>query len=299
MLIIGGRYGSLTADGVSYTEKEYNYAKSTRMPVLAFVHGQPDQIPVGKTEADGAFRAKLQAFRERVMKEHPIREWTTAHQLGSIASRSLVQEIKRTPRPGWVRNDGGSPVALLERIDTLTQENAALKEKLAASHPSSVPLDQLASGSDNTTLKGTATAYNTYIYNDGVKVSWSAGLSWNTIFANVAPSLRNEGTEEDIAQQLRRFVVLDSSYPFKRKKVSEVSIAPADVSRVIIQLRALGLIDKGTRKRGINDKASYWRLTDAGDRLLVALLAERKDHSTDVLPDRASHEADGTPSDPG
>lgn len=291
MLIIGGRYGSLTSEGVSYTEKEYNYAKSTGMPVLAFVHGRPEQIAVGKTEADEALRAKLKVFRERVMKEHPIREWTTAHQLGSIASRSLVQEIKRSPRPGWIRNDGTSRVALLERVDALSQENAALRGKLSANNASSIPLDQLASGSDETTLSGTATAYTKYQTLDGTTVTWSAEVSWNTIFANVGPSLQNEGTQSDIARELRRFIVRDPSYPFARPKVGDTSVANEHVSRVIIQLRALGLIEKGTRKRGINDKASYWKLTEAGDRLLVTLLAERKDHSTDVLPDGSQIEA--------
>ena len=32
VLIIGGRYGSLTPDGISYTEQEYDYAMSIGLP---------------------------------------------------------------------------------------------------------------------------------------------------------------------------------------------------------------------------------------------------------------------------
>ena len=37
VLILGGRYGSLAKDGISYTEKEYLYALSKGIHVLAFV----------------------------------------------------------------------------------------------------------------------------------------------------------------------------------------------------------------------------------------------------------------------
>jgi hypothetical protein len=36
ILIIGGRYGSLTDEGISYTEKEYDYAVEQGLPVLVF-----------------------------------------------------------------------------------------------------------------------------------------------------------------------------------------------------------------------------------------------------------------------
>ncbi|WP_261935755.1 DUF4062 domain-containing protein [Sphingomonas bisphenolicum] len=112
VLIIGGRYGSVTDDGVSYTEKEYRYAKKIGLPVLAFVHGNPETIPAGKTEKVEANRLKLEAFRTAVMAEHPIRSWSSASELGGLVSRSLVREIKVNPRPGWIRNDGSSPISV-------------------------------------------------------------------------------------------------------------------------------------------------------------------------------------------
>ena len=38
LLIMGGRYGSMDAEGVSYTEREYDYAVDTGKAVIAFVH---------------------------------------------------------------------------------------------------------------------------------------------------------------------------------------------------------------------------------------------------------------------
>ena len=52
ILIVGGRYGSLTDEGISYTEKEFEYAKEKRLPILAFLHNDLDSIPLGKSEKD-------------------------------------------------------------------------------------------------------------------------------------------------------------------------------------------------------------------------------------------------------
>lgn len=45
VLIIKKRYGSLTKEGISYTEKEFNYATQQKIPVLAFVVSEEASIP--------------------------------------------------------------------------------------------------------------------------------------------------------------------------------------------------------------------------------------------------------------
>lgn len=52
LLIIGGRYGSLSEEGISYTEKEFNYAIEKDLKVIAFIHDSPDEIPLGKSEQE-------------------------------------------------------------------------------------------------------------------------------------------------------------------------------------------------------------------------------------------------------
>jgi len=39
LVIVAGRYGSEASDGMSFTEKEYDYAREVKKPVIAFVHG--------------------------------------------------------------------------------------------------------------------------------------------------------------------------------------------------------------------------------------------------------------------
>jgi hypothetical protein len=37
-LIVGGRYGSVDETGISFTEREYDYAYEKGLHILAFVH---------------------------------------------------------------------------------------------------------------------------------------------------------------------------------------------------------------------------------------------------------------------
>lgn len=51
VVLVAGRYGSTTAEGISYTEQEFDYASSKGLPILGFLHGDPDSIPVGQPSA--------------------------------------------------------------------------------------------------------------------------------------------------------------------------------------------------------------------------------------------------------
>ncbi|MFM5169404.1 DUF4062 domain-containing protein [Aeromonas veronii] len=75
LLIIGGRYGSTIDEGISYTEKEFDYAVENGLKVVALVHGSPDDIPFGKSEQDPHLRAKLLRFKDKVMDGRLIKFW--------------------------------------------------------------------------------------------------------------------------------------------------------------------------------------------------------------------------------
>ena len=51
VLIVAGRYGSVEeATGKSYTQKEFEYAVSKGVPVISFLHKDPESLPKSKTE---------------------------------------------------------------------------------------------------------------------------------------------------------------------------------------------------------------------------------------------------------
>src|SRR5207253_8747303 len=69
IVIVGGRYGSLSSTGISYTQMEYEYAVSQGKPTIGFIHRDPGSIPVSKTEQSEEGRIKLEAFRELVQQK--------------------------------------------------------------------------------------------------------------------------------------------------------------------------------------------------------------------------------------
>ena len=96
LLIIGGRYGSVTAAGVSYTEQEYDYALGRGLKVIALLHENPDDISFGKSEQDPALRKKLQQFRDKVATGRLVKYWRSAEgELPGLVSTSLMNAIKR------------------------------------------------------------------------------------------------------------------------------------------------------------------------------------------------------------
>ena len=137
ILIIGGRYGSVTAEGVSYTEKEYDYAVERGLKVLAYVHSAPDDIPVSKSDISLELRSRLAAFRNRVKTGRLINFWQDAKELPGLVAVSLSKTIKANPAVGWVRaNQLGTTGVLgelsVERPQEILLRGMAQMERLVS-----------------------------------------------------------------------------------------------------------------------------------------------------------------------
>jgi hypothetical protein len=100
LLIVGGRYGSVTSDGISYTEKEFDYAVSLGLRVIALVHGEPHNIPFGKSEQNPVLRDRLENFKEKVMTGRLIKFWKSLEELPGLVALSLSKTIKSHPAVG-------------------------------------------------------------------------------------------------------------------------------------------------------------------------------------------------------
>ena len=105
ILVIGGRYGSISDDGISYTEKEYDYAISKNKVVLAFVHESPGDFPAKVLDKDPELKLQLDAFRNKATNGRVVKFWNDKDQLGYQAMTSLHQAVDNYPSVGWVRGD--------------------------------------------------------------------------------------------------------------------------------------------------------------------------------------------------
>lgn len=275
IVIVGGRYGSVTADGISYTEKEYDYAVERGVPIVGFVHADPDAITRGKSELDTKAARRLEAFRTKV-KSRMVKTYTDPASLGSVVSRSLVALMRKHPRPGWVRGEKAMSAETRAEIAELRAqvadyERASMTSQQAASEPD----QSLAQGDDNVDL---AYGYwsNSYGVDDQYSGSWT--VTWDEIMAVLGPMMIDEASEKAVREKLDNTALTElwSSKGWKRLSSPRLQITDVSWAEVIVQLRALGYVETGVKKRQIADRATYWRVTAAGDAHLVSLLAARR-----------------------
>lgn len=278
IVIVAGRYGSVGPEGTSYTEMEYRYAVDTGIPVIAFLHKDPDSLPAKFTERDETKREKLAEFR-RLLESKACKYWMSSAELGSVVSRSLIRLIRTHPAVGWVRADQlpseettGEILRLRRRIDELETELAVIR----ASPPEGT--DDLAQGEDQLELNFTFWA-------DRKKFQSKLSTTWNEVFAAVAPTMIDEASEKNLEKALNAFIcerarptIEDDS--FASMDPYGCSVEESDFYTLKIQLRALGLITQGTKKRSVKDRSRYWTLTPYGDNLMTKLRAIRRSQAT-------------------
>lgn len=134
ILIIGMRYGSVLEDGpdkgMSYTEKEYRYAKSLGIPIIAYFKDEKT-ITMDKTDNDHKKLKKLEAFKKEVQKGREVKWFSNVDQLGTEVSLSLHKEMEKGDRPGWIRDeDLQDIIELRSNNKALIEENERLSNEL-------------------------------------------------------------------------------------------------------------------------------------------------------------------------
>jgi hypothetical protein len=281
IVIIGGRYGSLSPKGVSYTEQEYRYAVETGKPVIAFLHKDPSQIPTGKSESNTESLAKLKDFRALAQKK-TCKYWESPSELGSAVSRSLVRLISTHPMPGWIRADKAAAAVAATEVLRLRKTIEDLQSKLAETQVSGPKgSEELAQGEEPFPIDFTFEARDAKY--DERSFEGQLEFTWNEIFEDLGPLMLDEAPDYGIRAGLNRLVasriIDDCKSDDKLKKFTNpknFAISARDEQTIKIQLRALGLIEQSKKARSIKETRTFWSLTSYGDAVLVQLRAIRK-----------------------
>jgi hypothetical protein len=272
LLIIGGRYGSVTAEGVSYTEKEYDYAVERNLRVLAFIHDKPEEIPVGKSEMNPDARAKLISFREKVAQGRLVKFWTRADELPGMVALSLSKTVRAYPATGWIRASGPPPTEVLAEMNELRKKITNLQSELAIARKlaASPVIEDLAP------LESEFTVHGRY-YHDKVHRNWSLKITWKELFATLAPALLDSPNDTVAKSRLVGLM-------FKRagKNGINATIDDFDLDTIKVQLMAQKLVAVDYLKSVGGGMGLYWILTPRGRRLMLETRAVRNIAEGDV-----------------
>lgn len=273
LLIVGGRYGSLNSQGISYTHMEYDYAIKKGIPVIAFTPANPEEIAVGKTDKDPEKNQKLNDFLDLVQQKM-CKSYENPKDLGSVASRSMIKLIKKHPAIGWVRaNNLTSAESNIEIIE-LRKKVQELEEKLyKQKNFAPQGADSLEQGEDKIELK--------YHY---VQNAWqsmvdsedgSIEFTWDEVFSILSPLMVDEAPEDALRNEIVK-IIREQIKEKENRRPSKIEVNGTDFQTIKIQLIALGLIDKSDKKRSIKDSDVYWKLTPFGENKMMSLKARKK-----------------------
>ncbi|QDF03343.1 DUF4062 domain-containing protein [Myxococcus xanthus] len=279
LLIVGNRYGSLDVTGISYTEKEYDYAIEQGKPVMAFLHEDAESRPARDSEPTEEGKKKLAAFREKIQRRM-CQFWRNPEDLGGKVSRSYVKLIKNDPAEGWVRGRFAADTKTLEQLNALRNRISELENELTNARTSAPTGSKgLAQGDDEFEVEFTYRPQDEY----GDKRA-STHIPWDAIFSTIAPAMFNEAVEHTLRNLLNNTIDTFWSHSdessWNNSRDNSIAISSDSFHTIMTQLKALGLTTLSQRKRTASATGTYWTLTPYGDTVATQLIAIRRPKKT-------------------
>ena len=264
-VVVAHRYGS-TVGGISYTEKEYDYAISKKIPVLGFIIDDGALWPADRIETSSVSLAALKAFKEK-LRLKPVGFWLSSTDLHSKFSIALIKAINSVPREGWVRASLSAGPEILKEISRLSIENASLRQQLndaaqllQAEKKSAV--DELAA-----TMKGRE--IKVAVWKEGA-ADWSEAIKTNLyrLFWHLAPELLVRRSTESLAINIA--IMTNEGLANLR---NEWPVPKNSINHWLTDLMALGLVQPVIETSGGvgADTRDYWTLTEQGREFLKEL----------------------------
>ena len=268
VVIIAGKYGSIAPDGKSYTEKEYDYAVSKGIHVLAFVRNE-SAIEEEAKEEDIVKKQKLARFKEKVLTGRVVKQWNYKSDLVSSVIVSLVHEKQMYPAAGWVRANQVMSNESLVELGNLRKEVAELRD-YKRTHEGKKYVDDIADFDEEITLNFEHNYWDSYYNRDCSDVKQQI-VSWRNLFAQISPSIMKH--PNDALMQKNIGDIYKAIFQFSKGKVE---IADADYETIKLQFIAYGLIEVKNLPTTKGTQALFWNLTPKGERVMMENRLVRK-----------------------
>lgn len=254
-VIVAHRYGSVTPAGISFTEKEYDYAVSRGVPILGFVLDDKAAWPADRIESDESKRARLELFRSKV-KARMVNFWTTKDDLHAKFSIALMKAFTTHPRTGWARADETTGPAVTRELTRLSAENASLRKQLDAMQQGEKDQERNARREAFRVLERNRLTTNVRKKpND-----WGPDIHTTLlrIFEALAPGLLAENDTREMANNLGFYLSNSNDY------YHNWPVPSNHFAAWLADLHAMDLIEPSRKRHPVSDTKEYWSLTEFG-----------------------------------
>lgn len=285
IIIMANRYGSVTEENISYTEKEYDYARSQGIPCLGFVLDPAAPWPSAHTDTDKEKVDALNLFRAKV-KQRPVSFWKTNDDLYGKCSIALMKAFTAYPREGWIRASQYSDSKLTNELARLSSENARLRDEAETRN------------AEANKRKDVKAILKTLAANERKMHIWKADSdSWEEmspttlldLFSILASELLVDKSIEAMSRYAAQMVCNLDTHEFRKT----FPVPSNSVKGWMADFATLGLAMPSTRKKPVSDKNEYWTLTKQGKAVLssIRLMTLEKPLSKDTEPTLAKHDS--------
>jgi uncharacterized protein DUF4062 len=284
VLILGGRYGTVSDDGRSFTEREYDYAISQQIPVLSFIREGIENLPGNQADHDPIVLEKLTAFRDRVMTSHNVRKWTTDAEFTAAFYTSYISARETYDRPGWIRTTSVLTPDGQRELLRLREQYLQVTAQLASMNRGQQALaGTLARGADTLSIGWrTFTIETSPSAIDGlpakitrrVNGEGNLDMSWDEIFADLGAQLFDPIAESRVRNIFNSMIAskVGAGTP------SQLQVNSESFQIVKTQFLALNLIETTRTDTTLRGSKIFWSLTPYGRSHLFDL---RAIHRTD------------------
>lgn len=255
VILIAHRYGSTTAEGVSYTEKEYDYAVSKGIPVLGFVIDDGAAWPADRVDTEEDKKISLVSFKEKI-KSKLVNFWSNKDELHAKFSIALMKAIVNNPRSGWVKAEDSIGSDVMKELSRLSSENSSLRKENEQLNKKKSESEDKSKSIIKILGKNKRQMHLWYI-EDGDWVELEE-VSLLQIFQAIAPNLLGENHNLEIAEDVALHFARGKEYR------NDWPVPSNHLASWITDLHALELVETSKKKHPVSDKKDYWSLSKKG-----------------------------------
>lgn len=261
ILLLGGRYGDLTASGVSYLHLEYIYAVTKQKPILVLLHADPERRDNVLPEQTDEGRAKLDDFRRRLLLDQPLTvQYQDIRELDMVVRQALPRLVERFPMPGWTRGVSESESAVGYQHAVTTALAPATAE----------PSQAAVSGQE-----GIGFEYRVHAYQDGNfrELRLHRSLTWHELLQVLGPAFMEGQPEDQFARVLNDYLNNTALAQAREQMPRAHAVARSQVQAKALQQIRQQLKDNGWLVPTGRDERyrTQWQVTSLGRQVLAQL----------------------------